>query len=172
MMRRVIPVFCCVLLIAAGALTATAQSSGTSGANATAACISGVQWTRGDAESPEMHPGTSCIDCHAQKAGPKFLLAGTVFTALTEPDDCYGVKGVTVTITDAKKQVITLTSNTSGNFSFGGRNATITFPIKVVLAYKGKTRAMESEQSTGKCAVCHTAKGGNGAPGRIIAPAT
>ena len=29
---------------------------------------------------------------------------------------------------------------------------------------------MATPQSTGNCASCHTAKGANGAPGRIVAP--
>jgi hypothetical protein len=176
MVRRALVVFLCAGLLAAGALASFAQSTTGTAANKTAACVSGVQWTRGEQESPEMHPGRSCIDCHAQGEGPKFLLAGTVFTQLTEPDDCYGVQGVTVTITDAKKQVITLTSNASGNFFYGGRgpnrDAAVTFPISVKLTFKGKTRVMESQQSIGTCNACHTAKGENGAPGRIIAPST
>jgi mono/diheme cytochrome c family protein len=157
-------VMVCLVLMAA-AVAAPAQS-----ANTTAACLSGVQWTRGNSESPEMHPGGSCIDCHAQGEGPKFLAAGTVFQALTEPDDCYGVKGVVVQLTDAKGQVLAVTTNASGNFFFGGRGMTITFPITAKLIAGGTTREMSSEQSTGNCALCHTAKGANGAPGRIIAP--
>jgi hypothetical protein len=156
-------------LLLIGAAAASAQSS-TTAANATAACLSGVQWTRGDSESPEMHPGRSCIDCHAKGEGPKFLAAGTVFQALNEPDDCYGVKGVVVQITDAKGQVLAVSTNASGNFFFGGRGTTMTFPITVKLISGSKTREMGSAQSTGNCAACHTAKGANGAPGRVIAP--
>jgi hypothetical protein len=153
-----------VLVLATGAVFASAQ------ANTTAACLSGVQWTRGDAESPEMHPGKSCIDCHSKGEGPRFLAAGTVFQALNEPDDCYGVKGVLVQITDSKGQVLAATTNASGNFFFGGRGMTIAFPIKVKLVSGTKTRVMASEQSSGNCALCHTAKGASGAPGRVIAP--
>ena len=38
-----------------------------------------MKWTVGDRESPEMHPGRSCIDCHAKGEGPRFLVAGTVY---------------------------------------------------------------------------------------------
>jgi mono/diheme cytochrome c family protein len=153
------------------AVLASAQAStGSSTAGTTGACLSGVQWTRGDSESPEMHPGRSCIDCHSKGEGPRFLAAGTVFQALTEPDDCYGVKGVVVQITDAKGQVLAVTTNASGNFFFGGRGMSITFPIAAKLISGGTTREMGSEQSTGNCGTCHTAKGANGAPGRIIAP--
>src|SRR5215208_1118410 len=36
-------------------------------------CSSGRQWTGGDRESPEMHPGGACIDCHSRDdEGPRF----------------------------------------------------------------------------------------------------
>jgi hypothetical protein len=117
-----------------------------------------------------MHPGLSCIDCHSKGEGPRFLAAGTVFQALTELDDCCGVKGVVVQLTDANGQVLAVTTNASGNFFFGGRGTTMAFPITAKLISGTRTREMGSEQSTGNCAACHTAKGANGAPGRIIAP--
>ena len=41
---------------------AACSSSGTTAADST--CKSGVKWTGGDQESPEMHPGGDCIACH------------------------------------------------------------------------------------------------------------
>jgi len=129
-----------------------------------------TKWTLGDRESPLMHPGMSCIDCHAKGEGPRFLIAGTVFQSLAEADDVYGVKDVTVQITDAKGKVFKLTTNASGNFFLEARGNTLTAPFTAKVIVNGKERAMGSPQSSGSCNVCHTAKGVNGAPGRIIVP--
>lgn len=85
----------------------------------TATCSSGLLWTGGDDEEnagPEMNPGQDCIACHASGEGPHYTVAGTVMGAYGDPDDCLGVEGVTVAITDADGVVTELTSNASGNF--------------------------------------------------------
>ena len=164
-----------VLLLFSAAVMAAGQENegGATGTKvSTTTCLSGMKWTSGDSGSQEMHPGRNCIDCHSQGEGPKFLVAGTVFTALTEPDDCYGVEGVVVQLTDAKGAIIKMTSNKAGNFNTRGRNVTIAFPFTAALQFKGLESAMGTPQSTGNCAMCHTAKGANGAPGRIIAPSS
>jgi hypothetical protein len=127
-------------------------------------------WTRGDQESPEMHPGRSCIDCHAKGEGPTFIIAGTVFQDISEADDVYGVPGAVVQITDASGKVRTLTTNASGNFFLKARGNTVAMPFTAKVIYKGNENAMAASQSTGNCAACHTAQGRNGAPGRIIVP--
>jgi hypothetical protein len=139
-------------------------------AAAAIACLSGITWTGGDEGSPEMHPGRSCIDCHAQGEGPKFLVAGTVFREPTEPNDTYGVQGVVVQLTDVKGKVITLTTNKAGNFTLRTRGNSIAFPFTAKVLFQGREAEMATPQSTGNCASCHTAKGENGAPGRIVAP--
>ena len=133
-------------------------------------CLSGMKWTNGNAGSPEMHPGSSCIDCHSSSEGPRFIVAGTVYQKFDEPNDCYGVEGVVVQITDAKGKVTRLTTNLAGNFTASARAFSFTMPIKVKIIYKDKERAMMTAQSTGNCLSCHTARGANGAPGRIIIP--
>ncbi len=147
-----------MLLFAAG--SATAEQSGTAGKT----------WTGGDSESPEMHPGLSCIGCHAKGEGPRFVIAGTVFQNISEKDDVYGVPGAVVQITDAKGKVRKLTTNASGNFSLRAWGNTIALPFTAKVMYKGNENAMGTPQSTGDCAACHTAQGMKGAPGRIIVP--
>ena len=136
----------------------------------TSTCLSGLKWTAGDEGSQEMYPGRSCIDCHAKGEGPKFVVAGTVYSKLSEPSDCYGVEGVVVQLTDAKGKVIHLTTNRAGNFSVRARGNAVGFPFAAKVLFKGRESRMVTPQSTGNCAVCHTQKGQNGAPGRIIAP--
>jgi hypothetical protein len=131
-----------------------------------------MRWTGGNEESPEMHPGLNCIDCHASGEGPSFVIAGTVYMELDEADDCYGVEGAEVQITDAQGQVITLTTNKAGNFFLRSGRYTLTMPIEAAVTYKGKTLPMMTTQSTGNCLLCHTAQGENGAPGRIIIPSS
>jgi len=104
--------------------------------------------------------------------GGAFLVAGTVYQQLKESGDCYGVEGVTVQLTDAKGQVIKLTTNKAGTFSLRARGATLAMPFKAKVILKDEEHAMMSGQSTGNCASCHTAKGANGAPGRIIIAAS
>jgi hypothetical protein len=149
-----------VIVLFAAAGYVSAQQSG----------VAKKTWTRGDEESPEMHPGLSCIDCHARGEGPKFIIAGTVFQSISEADDVYGVPGAVVQITDAKGKVRKLTTNASGNFFLKAWGNSVSMPFTAKVIYKGNENAMATPQSSGNCAACHTAQGLNGAPGRIIVP--
>jgi hypothetical protein len=133
-------------------------------------CVSGMKWTGGDSESPEMHPGGNCIECHAAGEGPRFLAAGTVYRQLNEPNDCYGVQGVVVQLTDAKGRVHVLKTNRAGNFMLRARGQSLAMPFTAQVKLNGQSAEMATPQSTGNCASCHTAKGANGAPGRVIIP--
>jgi hypothetical protein len=131
---------------------------------------SGLKWIGGERESPFMHPGVSCIACHSKGEGPRFQIAGTVYTNIDEKDDWLGVEGAVVQLTDKKGTVVSFTTNKSGNFFSGRRDAALTFPATVKVL-KGKAEnAMQSPAPSGDCLSCHTAKGANGAPGRVIAP--
>jgi mono/diheme cytochrome c family protein len=131
---------------------------------------SGLKWIGGDRESPFMHPGVSCIACHSKGEGPRFQVAGTVYANIDEKDDWLGVEGAEVQLSDKKGTVVSLTTNKSGNFFSGRRDAALTFPATVKVL-KGKAEnAMQSPAPSGDCLACHTAKGANGAPGRVIAP--
>jgi hypothetical protein len=64
-----------------------------------------------------MHPGTDCIGCHgAEDEGPQFSVAGTVMGDLADPDDCHGIEGVVVQVTDAEGLVHEMVTNAPGNF--------------------------------------------------------
>jgi hypothetical protein len=114
-----------------------------------------------------MHPGRACIDCHSQGEGPDYVVAGTVFPTAHEPDDCNGVGGIQVVVTDSQGTSETLTANSVGNFA-GRGGLTPPFSVKVVSG--GKSRSMNGTVSTGDCNGCHTVMGAQGAPGRIMAP--
>ena len=146
------------------------QGETTASSTSSSACVSGIKWTGGDSESPEMHPGGNCIGCHASGEAPRFLAAGTVYTKLDEPNDCYGVQGVVVQLTDARGKVQALQTNRAGNFMLRDRGQRLAVPFTAQVKFRGQTAEMASPQSTGNCAVCHTAKGANGAPGRVIIP--
>lgn len=171
MMRRRLAVSFLSLCAAVGA-----AGCGDGSANlkpvATSVCASGKRWQGGDEGSEFMHPGRDCIKCHTERnEGRKFVLAGTVQPTLTEPDECAGVEGAQVEITDANKKVYTLTTNASGNFFLEPSQAQgFTFPFTARVTYQGRVGEMTTAQSTGQCASCHTPQGLNDAPGRIQAP--
>lgn len=138
----------------------------------TSVCASGKRWEGGDSGSEFMHPGRDCIKCHTERGeGRDFVLAGTVQPTLTEPDECAGIEGVQVDITDANQKVYTLTTNASGNFFLERGDAKgFAFPFTARVSYQGRTNEMTPAQSTGQCASCHTPEGLNDAPGRIQVP--
>lgn len=152
-----------------------ATADGASGdLGVTARCTSMSTWTQGNRRSLEMHPGMACITCHTAMKGPTFLVAGTVYPTLHEPDDCNGAPQggpVTIEITDADGKVRTLTaSTTSGNFRWSPIQGAIALPYSAVVKQGGRSSAMKTKQTSGDCNSCHTVAGANGAPGRITIP--
>lgn len=132
----------------------------------TTVCTSKTTWSSG--ENQNMRPGEACIACHATNKGPDFNIAGTVYPTGHEPNDCNGKGGVTIVITDAKGTAHNISVNSVGNFSFTG---TLPLPYTAkVTTSAGATRAMLLSQTVGDCNTCHTEKGANGAPGRIVVP--
>lgn len=137
-------------------------------ANGNGTCSTDSYWTQGDQESPEMHPGMACITCHeSSNEAPVLGVAGTVMGDLADENDCNGIAGVVVHITDVNGLVHDLTTNAAGNFSTGEIYAT---PLTIALEFEGRTSAMATAVSTGDCGTCHTVDGASGAPGRIVAP--
>lgn len=139
------------------------------------ACQSGTYWTMGDEESPNMHPGRDCISCHAteqEEEAPQLLVAGTVFSAVHEPDDCNGVGGgLLIELTGADGQVFMIpTQSPSGNFYAEIGEIDLMLPYKAAVIDVDKRRDMVATQSVTNCAACHTQNGLSMAPGRIIAP--
>lgn len=133
-------------------------------------CVSDSWWTGGDEHSPRMHPGRNCIQCHENDHGPSFVVAGTVFSELNEPNDCNGRSDIEVEIVDAEGEVWSLTTNTAGNFYLSSFSADPVFPITAVVRRGNKENVMVTPQDNGSCGSCHTADGRNGAPGRVVAP--
>lgn len=170
--RRALIVAIAVLVLAGGAsvlLIAQKVESLDPRSVAAAPGPSGLMWVGGNRESSFMHPGLSCIDCHNRGEGPRFQIAGTVYTNLDEKDDWFGVEGATVQVTDTTGKIASFTTNKAGNF-FSGRSASLSAPFEVKVLKGGAERAMGSPAPSGNCASCHTAAGANGAPGRVIAP--
>ena len=142
-------------------------------------CSSDVYWTKGDQESPLMHPGAACLACHKTQEpsiANRLAIAGTVYPTGHEPDDCYGVDDaaapIVVEITTADDRVIQLPVGPSGNFFYDleEQGGAIVFPIAARVLQGDRVRAMASPQATGDCNSCHTQDGTAGAPGRVVAP--
>jgi hypothetical protein len=135
-------------------------------------CASGKQWTGGNRESALMHPGLACVQCHTtSREGPRFTIAGTVFTDYNQADDCGGASasGLKVVITGNDGVATELPVNELGNFMLERGTVALPFSAKVVDG-AGHERAMAAKQTVGDCNTCHTQTGAQSAPGRIIAP--
>ncbi len=155
--------------------TAAGGATGDSGTNdgavggypmAGPGCTDG-EWTGGDEESELMHPGTACIQCHDERDGPRYSIAGTIFRTIDEADDCDGAGSAEIEITGNDGNVQTLHSNGAGNFS---TRRAIVAPYTVVVRYQGRERVMGGPQESGDCNTCHTDTGASNAPGRILLP--
>ncbi len=157
-----------LLLLPLAACATDGKDSGDGpGDTAATDCSTDSYWNGGNEESPDMNPGEDCIACHSRGEGPEFTLAGTVMGAYADLDDCNGIQGVTVRVTDADGVVTELATTEAGNFY---TRADIAMPYTIELEKDGQTSRMVSAQSDGACASCHTADGAGGAPGRVVAP--
>ncbi len=134
-------------------------------------CTSDTQWMLGNHGSKLMHPGGACIDCHNKSfEGPPLVIAGTVYPTPREPDDCNGISGITVQVTDSQNNVVTMGTNSAGNFMYSAFQGQLYPPFSAKVMANGQERAMKDPVPTGDCNSCHTQDGLNGAPGRIYAP--
>jgi hypothetical protein len=135
-------------------------------------CTSGTYWTRGNHESPDMHPGLACIACHSRGEGPDFAIAGTAYPSGHEYDDCYGSAARTarIDVTDSRDVTRSFTANSAGNFFGQPGGGWPVFPIRAQIVFNGRTRAMAAAVDSGDCNSCHTLQGTSGAPGRIALP--
>ncbi len=151
------------VLVCAVAVAAVAACGG---ADSPAVCSTNSEWSGG--EGPTMSPGGDCIACHAKEGeGPQFQIAGTVMQGVDDSENCNGVEGVTVQITGSDGKVLTLMTNSAGNFT---SDAAVAVPFTAKVMKGGKERVMAAAQTSGNCASCHTDTGASGAPGRIQAP--
>ena len=144
-------------------------STGNNNYNTPVMCSSGIYWNGGSDGSSRMHPGRACNACHSMSGGeaPRFSIAGTVYPSAHEPDDCYGKSAISVVITGANGAIITLNSNSAGNFY---SYASVATPYHAKVVSSAGERAMSAGQVSGDCNTCHTEGGSKSAPGRIMAP--
>jgi hypothetical protein len=132
-------------------------------------CVLGSAGAGAAIPGPNMAPGAACVSCHKATFAKSLYMAGTVFTGLHEPDNCKGVSGLKVVVTDAQGKQVSFDTNASGNFVTTSATS-FTMPFRVAVVNGTKMRKMVGEVSSGDCNSCHNAAGKNGAPGRIQAP--
>lgn len=126
----------------------------------------------GDDGSKRMNPGRACIECHTrEREAPRFSVAGTLYPTAHDPDDCFGVDGVAkrarVILPGSDGRDVELAVNEAGNFYAKGAMA---MPYRARIVVDGRERAMAAAQTNGDCNTCHSEKGSQGAPGRIVIP--
>lgn len=133
-------------------------------------------------EGDKMRPGVACIKCHNSNTAdgleaPNLTLGGTAYATPHEPNDCNAqvvmgppIDTAVVEITDKNGVVIPLTVNSVGNFYRKSSKGAVAMPYTAKIKYDGKERVMLTAQSSGDCNDCHTQKGSDGAPGRILLP--
>lgn len=114
-------------------------------------------------------PGRACLGCHGEDPSDRGFLtvAGTVFADVRQEDDCPGVDGAEVELTDATGRRVRLPTNLAGNFYL---RTPVVFPLRARVIAGGRVRAMEDDVEHGDCNACHTASGEADAPGRIVRP--
>jgi hypothetical protein len=154
--------------VSAGAPAATCDAAASTDAppkESPSVCTSNI--TASTEPGEMMHPGVPCITCHARNRGPDFAIAGTVYPSLHEPDECMGSDGTRVIIIDADGVPHTLATNAAGSFM---QDQSIPLPYKALVVKGPRILEMKTPQTNGDCNVCHTERGANGAPGRIMAP--
>lgn len=143
----------------------TERDAGKDAEPAPTVCTSGT--TAEPGTSPVMRPGQGCIGCHTGAGGPAFEIAGTVYPTLHEPNNCNGASGVKVLIIDANGGMVSLTTNAAGNFM---RSSSFPKPYRALVVKGNEVREMKTPQTEGDCNSCHTERGKNGAPGRVMSP--
>jgi hypothetical protein len=134
-------------------------------------CYSEMRWVGDKRGSPEMFPGRDCVGCHIDNDGPPLAVGGTIYSYILNPNapgllaqsgtDCFGVEGVTITITDALGQEFELTTNRAGNFYIEGRPEDFAKPFGAAINWLNPTTGvaqrsgMSTAPSYGGCANCH-----------------
>lgn len=131
----------------------------------TADCVTGTWWVGGDTGHEEMHPGQDCVGCHRENDGPPLALGGTIYPLEGQADDCYGLPGVTVEVTDANGAITLVETNEAGNFFIEGDESVVPKPYTIrltagleppgALLGTGGSRQMFTPPLTGDCAFCH-----------------
>ena len=145
-------------------------------------CASGKRWVGDVTPNERMFPGEDCVGCHQENDGPELMAAGTVYGLYdadgtrTNKPNCFGLEGVSVTITAWDGLVLKTLTNEAGNFYFEGRQASLKTPFSVVIEHTSadgiySREVMSSSPSYGDCGRCHNpdAVGTPGAePGEVL----
>ncbi|MFM2069171.1 MAG: hypothetical protein RLZZ584_4080 [Pseudomonadota bacterium] len=112
-----------------------------------------------------MSPGEDCVACHragGSAAEHPFSIGGTIYASAQAPAGA-GIAGVTVVVTDARGQTVTMTTNAAGNFY---STAALAMPLQAAHVVRdGVRRSMGTSSFAGACASCHSPT----ATGRIYA---
>lgn len=126
------------------------------------------EWSLAQFASSLMLPGQPCVQCHEMARGGARIITvgGTVFGDVHQLDDCKGVEGVEVVVTDSLGVTRRLATNVSGNFF---TRSTLVAPFTVYVTDGTYERHMEGPAEHGDCNLCHSAEGAELAPGRIVA---
>lgn len=125
------------------------------------------EWSLAQVASSLMLPGQPCVECHATARGGARIITvgGTVFSDLHQADDCRGVEGIEVVITDSLGTTRRLATNASGNFY---TRAELVPPLFAYVTDGTFERHMVDPVEHGDCNACHSAEGAELAPGRIV----
>ncbi len=181
MCRRLTTTVVTVLLASCGGEVARLPEVDVPGAELGATCLSGRYWPFGERGDNHMHPGRDCVGCHARSGrGPVFAVAGTLYSAPHEVDECYGYDsdvgaglGAEVEVVDAAGARFAVIANRAGNFY---TTHPLAFPLQRVRVYApdGTFREMGGPAPHGDCNACHTRLGTVSAlgesPGRLVVP--
>jgi hypothetical protein len=119
-------------------------------------------------DGPSMLPGEDCLSCHNGTRAGAWTVAGTVYSDPNAPTYA-GEEGAQVIVTGADGKVLTLTSNSVGNFYTA---EAIAKPFTVVIQRGSFKMVMTAPPTTGACSACHTVPPTDGAPGRLFVPFT
>lgn len=140
-----------------------AAPDATAPCNGPSVCTSGVM-VAPTVVGTSSAPGTACIACHTSKSlGVKLAVGGTIYPTCRELDYCRGVAGVTVKLTGANAQTLSMVTNAAGNFT--ATATVLTTPYSATISFNGKERTAKTAHADFDCNGCHSA-----ANGRLMAP--
>jgi len=114
----------------------------------------------------KMYPGSDCMACHDTggigveyddgEVEDLFTLGGTLYDTLGGDNP---VKGAKVEVTDSTGKVVTMTTNSAGNFYSEKK---VVPPLTTKVTGNGKERIMYTEFQDGSCNSCHACVGSAG----------
>lgn len=182
--------------VTAGMPAGTCASGTPDAGPAPLTCLSMSTWTQANLASDDMNPGLACQSCHrgqnfggqnpglVSKLERTYFFMGTVFRGLNEQNLCNAALTGTVEIEITGADGVRITTMQarpgSGNFFSDGETpesdrlllstATLSLPYTAKVRANGMVREMRTPQMSGDCNLCHTERGAQAAPGRIVAP--